>query len=58
MKRVVHKASSHEEAGEWDVERHVSMEACRSTPELRAECIVGATLEDKYLGYFMRAERP
>lgn len=30
MKRVVHKASSHEEADEWDVEQHVSM-----TPEER-----------------------
>ena len=30
-------------------------EACRSKPELWAECIVGATKEDDYLGYFRSA---
>lgn len=30
MERVVHKASSHEEAGEWDVQQHLAM-----TPEER-----------------------
>lgn len=30
-------------------------EACRSKPELWAECIVGATREDEYLGYFEEA---
>lgn len=29
--------------------------ACRSKPELWAECIVGATKEDEYLGYFREA---
>lgn len=24
MERVVHKASSHEEAGEWDVQQHLA----------------------------------
>lgn len=30
-------------------------EACRSQPELWAECIVGATKEDDYIGYFRDA---
>lgn len=30
-------------------------DACRSKPELWAECIVGATREEVYLGYFRRA---
>lgn len=30
MERVVHKASSHEEARLWDIEQHISM-----TPEQR-----------------------
>lgn len=29
--------------------------ACRSQPQLWAECIVGATTEDEYLGYFRSA---
>lgn len=37
------------------VVRNEPSEACRSQPQLWAECIVGATTEAEYLGYFQSA---